>query len=199
MCAWNHSHQQWLLKNNADWLQQKLTEGDQCPRGSPSFNKGRLVQVSLTIHINQNQTLLCTFGCMVTMVKPQSEHGLRHLACSDDDGWSASKSVEAAKDRHGQNAAGWMEYLNETKLGEVLGLLAAPTPTHICQRGACVPLACLSISLFQCHGTGVCSKPYSRPYCSQSLLAVGWCNYILKAMAMKLLDWCNRGLWSSNL
>jgi hypothetical protein len=60
---------------------QRRTEGDQCPRCSPSFNKGRLVQVSLTIHINQNQPLLCTFGCMVTMVKPQSEHGLGHLAC----------------------------------------------------------------------------------------------------------------------
>jgi hypothetical protein len=143
MCAWNHSHQQWLLKNNADWLQQKLTEGDQCPRGSPSFNKGRLVQVSLTIHINQNQTLLCTFGCMVTMVKPQSEHGLRHLACSDDDGWSASKSVEAAKDRHRQNA-GWMDGIferNKTwRSSWVVG--CTNSHTHMSKRGVCA--TCLS-------------------------------------------------------
>jgi hypothetical protein len=30
----------------------------------------------------------------------------------------------------GKTRIGWMEYLKEIKLGEVLGFLAAPTPTH---------------------------------------------------------------------
>jgi hypothetical protein len=127
---------------------QRLIKGDRCPRGSPSFNKGRLVHVSLTIHINQIHPLVCTFGCMVTVIKPQSEHGLRHLACSDDDGVRFEEcrgGQRSSLAKHGPD--GWNTWRKQN-LGRFLGCWLHQLPHTYVKEGR-VCQFCLSIySLF---------------------------------------------------